>query len=161
MIVLFALAAVGLIASLAAHVSTFFMLTPSIVWVLQFAAALIWLPFFYTDGMHLFRAQDQWNPGSHVPGSATTAGRVALGYALVNFFFTMLYFNQGGLPARVDDQYLLQTFLKGSTIRVLTAQEYVQHSVYLIRAASGYWIYLFFQASMFSFSKLRRARTTA
>lgn len=155
MILLLILSIVGLVLSVVVHAATFSTAPPLLVenaWLLNPGLALVWLPLLISGSRRLFRygsADDEWKiVPRHAPDWARTVSIVLLIYAFFNFIVVMVFLNQGGFPAEIDGKFVLHMYNYGDVIRELTPEAYRLHQAYLVHAASGHWIFLYFFAAV-------------
>lgn len=154
MILIVVVALIGLLASIAAHIATFFPPSPLLdaAWVLDVALCGVWLPLLVAGTLRIFdivNVDQKWTLiPRHAPEWSKRLAVVLLAYAIFNFLFTMIVLNEGGFPAVVDGRAVLHTYNFGVVIRELTPAEYQLHQAYVVRASSGHWMLLYYLAAM-------------
>jgi hypothetical protein len=157
------LAALGLVVSLAVHLSTFVGLNPSPhspVMLLHLGIFVVFLPAILTANraMKGRSKNDAWKLATtFAPAWLRRFVAVSFVYALLNFFLFFLL-SERGQPAIVQGEMVLQNH--GQVIRRLNAVEFAKQQAYVVRGFSGHWI-LFYGASLMMIvvgDRIRRAR---
>lgn len=161
MFILFLLSALGLVVSLAIHLSTFLpgcALETGQVWPLHICV----FPLFFIAIRKLRNDGTLDKENSFVPADAPRWMRrmaaVFFVYAGVNFAMLFVHTRDGG-PGMRDGKFVRQSH--GRVISEITEAEYHQLQAYVARGFSGHWM-LFYYAPMISFFAFwrRRARPT-
>ena len=162
MVMLFALAGVGLVLSLVVHLSTFAGVNPEAafpgVWGLHVGFLALWVPAILVARRRSIAA----GPGSersgimeHAPRWLRAVCSVFFAYAFFNFFFTIFVLNRGGGPRVIDGRKVLHNH--GKIIRELTDEEYERHQAYVARTFSGHWMLFYGVAAAMLYPRGRRA----
>ncbi len=154
------LAALGFIASLLAHVSTFAGFNPGAIggiWGLHIGIFVVFLPAILCGKK--FEAQnptkDFWQVAlQHSPAWLRVMVGLFFAYAFFNFFFTIFVLLEGGGPHIVDGQYVLSNH--GEIIRQLTQAEYIKCHAYEIRLFSGHWMCFYLSSFAVLLSHVRK-----
>ena len=146
LLILILLADIGFVVSLMVHVSTFLDYNPSQAFYLLHAGIFLLFPWISDKDRGNHSPKKFW---LFVTRAAPAWMRILCislsGYALFNFFYTLLYLNEGGAPAKLDGVLVLHSH--GHVIRELTDQEFQKHMAYVMRGFSAWWMF-FYSASM-------------
>jgi hypothetical protein len=158
-----ALAAAGLLLSLAAHLTAVFGVDPNQyvpgVWLLH-------LGVFLALGPVIWRARSKPGP-KHLEYQARVEGgspfwlkpltAIFFAYALFNFFHSGRL-NEGGVPSVINGEHVLHNH--GRIIRKLTPEEFSLHQAHTVRGFSGHWM-LFYCVALSMLIGIRRADAIA
>lgn len=160
-------ALVGLVASIAVHVSTFLgtdmaaTMNPAIAIPLH---AGLFLPFFATvyalrvelkgaDGRELMRRLVRM-----VPIWARVLFLVAFYYAIVNFGLFMVRSGGASVQQRRGETVLTT---HGRVVRKVTSEEAARHEVLVARGFSGHWMVFYLMPTLFFLARKEREREAA
>lgn len=159
------LAAAGLALSLAAHASTFLGVNPNrqfpATWLLHLGIFVVFVPAVIASIMMARGAsKNEWWQRVKRFAPAWLQGLVGLffAYAFFNFFFSLLYLNEGGVPGKKEGDLVLHSH--GKVIRKLTPDEFEKHEAYVVRGFSGHWM-LFYSVSLMILVAWERAQRAA
>ncbi|MBN1361727.1 MAG: hypothetical protein JW993_14110 [Sedimentisphaerales bacterium] len=141
-------AGIGLLASAAAHIATFFGVNPQRavpgVMLLHVLIFVVWIPAVFMLGK-MCTKDDPWRSwdilARHAPLWMKVLSIVLFLYTCFNFFHTGFVLNQGGVPStNLGPKALVD---HGEIIRLLTDEEYERHEAYFVRGFSGHWMFFY------------------
>lgn len=142
------LAFLGLVVSLAAHISTYLGVDPEqslpYIWLLHIGIFVVWLPALAVQGTLPRGADGKFKPFAYAPKWMRWLTSAAFAYALINFA-VFIFLVHTGSPSYEGGRYILQNH--GKFVRQISEQEYHQYRAYEVRGFSGHWM-LFYAAAM-------------
>jgi hypothetical protein len=157
------LAALGFIASVLIHISTFTAFDPSAfcgAWGLSIGVFVVFIPAVICASQVLKgrTKSEHWKLiFQYVPACMPALMGLFLAYAFFSFLFTSFALLKGGSPGIIDGQYVLQS--RGEIIRQLTETEYIRHRAYVLRLFSGHWMAFYLMSFTILLSHVRRTRS--
>jgi hypothetical protein len=163
---LFIIALFGLVASGAAHLSTFFGIIPQqvcpSVWWLHILIFVVWIPLVFS-GHSMFNREGRNSSGKlsmeYSPGWMRALSMMLFLYAIFNFFYTVFVLNEGGVPSELNGKKVLHNH--GKIIAELSDSEYKKHQAYGVRTFSGHWMCFYALAMTMLYSKIRHDSNTS
>jgi hypothetical protein len=159
--ILLFLALIGFALSATAHIATFFNIIPSWEWLADIGIFVVF-PIGLLVSLYAFKAD---SAGEFQKAISRKVPRVALLivplmiYAALNFCIVVFYLNEGGVPSRGDDGFVLRNH--GIIIRHLTEAEYYRHKRYEARLSSGHDMFFYCFAGVTICAAQRQIRSTA
>jgi hypothetical protein len=145
--VFLALAAIGLVLSLAVHALTFAGVNIPAAWLLHIGIFVVFVPAIVAAN-RMAKATSSDHAGDIVLEFAPTwlncVTGVFFAYAFFNFF-CLACLNEGGVPGRINGELVLHSH--GKVIRKLSPEEFDKHEAYVTRGFSATWM-LFYSASL-------------
>jgi hypothetical protein len=150
MIVFALLAALGLLISIAANVSTFFGVEPMhrwpYIWLLHLGLFVVFIPSFSVQSQHGNQTPFRWRDVfGGVPGWMRWMLVSLALYAPVSGLAFAIVCGSGGPTKEADGTYAMTSH--GRILRTLTADEYHRASGYEFRFMSAWWI-MFYSISL-------------
>lgn len=143
-----ALALTGFFLGLSVHIATFFGIDISsrypMVWLLHIGIFVVFIP------MSIMEKRDRQIRNSNeflanVPGWVNKVLTILFVYLLINF--ALFFYNSGGGSVREDKGvFILQ---KHGIKTMISAQEYHQQKVYILRGFSGHWLLFYLMPGLY------------
>ena len=150
-----ALASLGFLASLTAHVAALQGIDVEtyvpFVWLLHGGIFVVFVPFILMARRVYGNRLSAKEMANMAPPWVRTFGAALFAYAMVNFVIFILH-TQGGNATERDGQFLLMQH--GTLIRHLTSAEYASFRANQVRGFSGHWmVFYFVSAAYFLFHR--------